>query len=154
MSFENIKDNDISDMQKLRYMDITGEHINNESSKPQANSKITDDTTVSHPSLSYLRNYNVNAGGVKPKRSESADFSDHMVIKRPNKEENGQTNMNPGISSQSDLYSPQRRYDLDLDPNNRATEHKFHPYQENQTSHTITPMEGCSQSVGEHNSHL
>ena len=34
-------------------------------------------------------------------------------------------------SQSDDLYSPQRRFDLDVEHNNRATAHKFNPYNDN-----------------------
>jgi len=103
---------EISDLTKSRIIDVSGDKI-----KQQEKRSIA-------------------------KRSESADFSDHMVIRPQNY--GRASNKQVFLSSQSDLYSPQRKFDLDLDPNNRATGHKFHPsnQQEKLTSHTITPLDG------------
>ena len=66
-----------------------------------------------------------------------------MII-RPSAFNHSNSNHHNGVNSSSDLYSPQQRYDLESDEANRVTSNKFNPYNEKQTSHTITPNDGYS----------
>ena len=129
-------------MNKDRFMDMTGDNFTIDK-RPQKVIKGDDDQTASHPSLVYLRQYANKEGLRQNKRPESADFSDNMII-RPSTFNHSNSN-HIGINSSSDLYSPQRKFDLEIDEANRATTNKFNPYNEKQTSHTITPNDGYSQ---------
>ena len=130
-------------MNKDRFMDVTGDNFTIDK-RPQKVLKDADnDQTASHPSFAQLRPYANNKESLRNgKRSESADFSDNMII-RPSAFNHSNSNHN-GVNSSSDLYSPQRKFDLESDEANRATTNKFNPYNEKQTSHTITPNDGYS----------
>ena len=68
-------------------------------------------------------------------RPESSNFTDNLNIKADNHTgTHGRDHSVNACSQSEDLYSPQRRFDLDVDHNARATAQKFNAYQDNQTS--------------------
>ena len=103
-------------------------------------------------------------GNKKQTRTESADLQEDVAGNRPEsftdikadntyQHEERVDGKRQSCSQSDDLYSPQRRFDLDVEHNNRATAHKFNPYNDNQTSQTITPIDGLNSADGEHEEH-